>query len=29
MLGTDAGAIQQAFATYIKPENFVRTVEGP
>jgi zinc protease len=29
MLATDAPAIQQAFATYIKPENFVRTIEGP
>ena len=29
LLGTDAKSIQDAFATYIKPENFVRTVEGP
>jgi zinc protease len=28
MLATDANAIQQAFSTYIKPENFVRTIEG-
>jgi zinc protease len=29
MLATDARAIQEAFATYIRPENFVRTIEGP
>jgi zinc protease len=29
MLATDAHAIQEAFATHIRPENFVRTIEGP
>jgi hypothetical protein len=29
LLATDAHAIQEAFATYIRPENFVRTIEGP
>jgi zinc protease len=29
MLGTDAKAIQEAFASHIRPENFVRTIEGP
>ena len=29
MLATDAKAIQDAFATHIRPENFVRTIEGP
>ncbi len=28
-LATDAQAIQQAFAAYLHPENFVRVVEGP
>lgn len=28
-LATDASAIKSAFATYIKPQNFVRTIEGP
>jgi zinc protease len=29
LLATDARAIQDAFANYIHPENFVRTIEGP
>jgi zinc protease len=29
LLATDARAIQDAFATQIRPENFVRTIEGP
>jgi zinc protease len=29
LLATDARAIQAAFAAYIHPENFVRTIEGP
>ena len=29
LLQTDAGAIQSAFADYIRPQNFVRIVEGP
>ncbi len=29
LLTTDAHAIQDAFATNIRPENFVRTIEGP
>jgi zinc protease len=29
VLGTDAQAIQSAFAAYIHPENFVRVIEGP
>ena len=29
LLATDAHAIQTAFAANIKPENFVRTIEGP
>jgi zinc protease len=28
-LATDARAIQQAFSTYIHPQNFVRVVQGP
>ncbi|GAC1583833.1 MAG: pitrilysin family protein [Candidatus Elarobacter sp.] len=28
-LATDAHAIQDAFATYIKPQNFVRIIQGP
>jgi zinc protease len=28
-LATDAHAIQEAFAAYIKPQNFVRIIEGP
>ncbi len=28
-LATDAKAVQQAFAAYIHPENFVRVIEGP
>jgi hypothetical protein len=28
-LGTDANAVRAAFASYIKPANFVRIVEGP
>lgn len=28
-LATDANAVRAAFATYIKPPNFVRVVEGP
>ena len=29
MIATDAKAIQEAFAAHIRPENFVRTIEGP
>ena len=29
LLATDAHAIQEAFAAHIRPENFVRTIEGP
>jgi zinc protease len=29
LLATDARAIQQAFASYIDPHDFVRTVQGP
>ncbi len=28
-LATDANAIKSAFATYVKPANFVRVIEGP
>ena len=28
-LATDAAAVRSAMATYIKPQNFVRTIEGP
>ncbi|MFN2460535.1 MAG: M16 family metallopeptidase [Candidatus Velthaea sp.] len=28
-LGTDARAIQESFAAYIQPQNFVRVIEGP
>lgn len=28
-LGTDSRAIVEAFSTYIKPENFVRVIQGP
>ncbi|HXP94739.1 MAG TPA: pitrilysin family protein [Candidatus Binatia bacterium] len=28
-LATDASAVRSAFATYVKPQNFVRTIEGP
>ncbi len=28
-VATDARAVQRAFAAYVKPENFVRVIEGP
>ena len=28
-LATDARSIQRSFAAYVKPENFVRVIEGP
>jgi hypothetical protein len=28
-VGTDAAAVENAFATYIHPDHFVRVIEGP